>query len=192
MNNIREVFDNIKAEDSLKESTLRYVSIKTNGFSKKNRFLKSIITTFACLVLIVVVSGFAYLTPTMAITVDIGEGDMNSEIELGINRFDRVVSVKALDDVGASIVDSLNLKHKRCKAAVDELIQCPKAEELFQNGEVVSFNIQCDQTQQRERIQECIEECQGNRYGQNKGECQSSGIGHDNGKGNGYHGGKTE
>ena len=196
MNKIKEAFDSVKAAESLKEKTIMYIDSAKDKRSSAFNF-KRLAAACLCMILVLGIGSFTYLTPTMAITVD-----TNPAIKLGVNRFDRVISVSSEDEDTKAIADELKLKHKKCQNAVEEILRCPIVEELRNNGEDISFEVNCDQTEQRERARTCINECQ-ERYGQQNGQGQGSSNGQQNGQGegsghqgigqgNGYHGGKTE
>lgn len=188
MSDIKRAFDQVKASEELKEQTESAVVSKMMFKHKRHRFSR-MVTACICLVLVLGIGGWTYLTPTMAITID-----TNPAIELGVNRFDRVVSISSDDDKIEEITKGLKIRNKKCQIAIDEILRCPIIEELEDSGQNVSFGVDCDKAQQRERVQECINECQkrfGQKQGQDNDKTQSSEH-HGNGQGNGYHGGRTE
>ena len=173
MNKIREAFGQIKADEHLKEKTMAHVACKTKAFSRGkylNSGMERLVALTLCLTVLLVSGGYVYSTPTMAITVD-----MEPSVKLGVNRFDRVVSVSTETEEAQDIVKGLKLRNRKCHDAVEQLMQCGRANQLRQQGLNVEFNVNCDQTRQRERAQECINQCE-EKYGQG------------NGKGNGYRG----
>ena len=188
MSDIKRAFDQIIASEELKEQTASAVASKMM-FKHKRFGVSRVITAFICLVLVLGIGGWTYLTPTMAITID-----TKPAIKLGVNRFDRVVSVSSDDDETEEMAKGLKLRNKKCHMAIEEILRCPIIGELEDSGQNVSFGVDCDKPQQRERAQECINECQkhfGQKQGQDNDKTQSSEH-HGNGQGNGYHGGRTE
>lgn len=177
-NEIRGAFEQVKADEQLKEKTLEFVTQKTHNYNKRklNRH-KHVITTFACLMLFLTLGSWVYLTPTMAIAVE-----SNHDIELGVNRFDRVVSVKGNSEECIEFAESLDLKHMKCDAAIERIMQCQR-EEASGNESHFSYNIDCDQIKQKERIQQCIDDCIG-EYGQDNNDenCNASNVDSDNGE----------
>lgn len=74
----------------------------------------------ACIAVVVTLSGIgaqAYFTQTALVSVDV-----NPSIELGLNRFDRVISVSARNDGGAIVVENESLRNQLCDTAVAELL----------------------------------------------------------------------
>lgn len=63
------------------------------------------------------IGAFAYYTPTDYVSLDV-----NPSVEYSINRFDRILDVKAVNDDGAELLIGLNLKYKTIEAAVKETI----------------------------------------------------------------------
>ena len=87
---IKAAFDQIRAEDALKSSTKAYLS---EHVYKKSRgpsvHFRRFAAAAACSLLVFLAGGsYLFFTPTAFISVDV-----NPSLELGINRFDRIVSV---------------------------------------------------------------------------------------------------
>ena len=77
---------------------------------------KKIIATAASLILVLGGSAVAYYTPTTYISFDV-----NPSIEYSANMFNRVISVKGVNDDGSKIIDEIklsNLKNKNINDAV--------------------------------------------------------------------------
>ena len=89
---------------------------------KKNHFpLKTFYAAAACFICIFL-SGIGghklYFTETAIISMDI-----NPSLEMGLNRFDRVINISGYNDDGADILGSVNLLHKNYRTAIDALMR---------------------------------------------------------------------
>jgi len=84
---IRDAFASIHAGEELKESTR---AVLEQARTRRRRPARALAAAVACLVLLVVgIGGYQfYFTPTSVLSIDI-----NPSLELGVNRFDKVVSV---------------------------------------------------------------------------------------------------
>lgn len=114
---MKEVFDKVHAEDELINHTKEYLTEKTDGYRKRGLFAyRQLAAAAACFMLLLVVGwkGYlAYFTTAYAISVDV-----NPSIELGINQFDRVVSVEAFNEDGAAVMSSLDINYMNYKEAL--------------------------------------------------------------------------
>lgn len=92
----------------------------------------------ACLVLLLAGLGgyHYYFTPTTYLSVDI-----NPSLELGINRFDRVVSVKAWNEDGQALADSLELNLLDYREALERLVACEDIAGRLAAGELLSITV---------------------------------------------------
>ena len=63
------------------------------------------------------IGAFAYYTPTDYVSLDV-----NPSVEYSINRFDRILDVKAVNDDGEALLIGLKLNNKTIEAAVKETI----------------------------------------------------------------------
>ena len=105
---IKATFDQIHAEDALKSGTKAYLS---EHVYKKSRGLSIHFRRFAaaaaCSLLVFLAGGsYLFFTPTVFISVDV-----NPSLELGINRFDRIVSVIGYNEDGRALADNLSIKY---------------------------------------------------------------------------------
>jgi len=163
-NKIKNAFDNVHAEEALKQSTGKYLIEKTNNYGKKY-FSKAVKigVSFACVA--VITAGFAgyhmYFTPVSAISLDV-----NPSVELNINRFDRVVSVEAYNDEGEELVNSENLKYMDYSSALEKLMTSDNIEEYIEKGEAVSITVSVDNEKKRDEMISSISSCE---YAKQKG-----------------------
>lgn len=147
---IRDAFDAIHAEDALKERTLEAVRAQVAGEKAGEKdgekrgllarhgarrqaqvvTLRRRLAVAACLVVaLVAAGGWAWLTPTATISVDV-----NPSVELGINRFDRVVSARGVNDDGRALLSEVDVWGATYDEAVDRLLASSNVSTLLAEG----------------------------------------------------------
>lgn len=143
---IRDAFDAIHAEDALKERTLEAVRAQVAGEKDGEKCgllarhgarrqaqvvtLRRRLAVAACLVVaLVAAGGWAWLTPTATISVDV-----NPSVELGINRFDRVVSARGVNDDGRALLSEVDVWGATYDEAVDRLLASSNVSTLLAEG----------------------------------------------------------
>lgn len=109
---------------------------------EKKKFKSKFIASAAGLVAAMVVfatGAFAYYTPTSYVSLDV-----NPSIEYSVNMFDRVLTVKAVNDDGKDIVIDLDAEHKDITKAVektiDKLIEAGYITEDENSGVVIAVS----------------------------------------------------
>lgn len=153
-NRIKPVFDQIRAEDSLKQSTKAYLAQRLR---KTNRNLGVSVlrplTAVAC-ALLLLGGRWLYQIPTVSISID-----MEPSLELGINRFDRVVSVNAYNDDGQALLDRIQVINLAYEEAVDTILEEEAVEQLLSSGEVLVFSVAGPEGEQVDRVLTKMESC---------------------------------
>lgn len=121
---VREAFDAVELPADVKQSTLAALqavrqaqeessvqdvetsapspAVRVVAHRRRKRF--ALLAAAACFVLALVGCFRVYTEPTAYVDIDI-----NPSIELGINRFDRVISTKALNDDGAAVLGEVSV-----------------------------------------------------------------------------------
>jgi len=131
---------------------------------KKSFSYKRLIPVMASFlfILIAVIGYQLYFTPVTTISIDV-----NPSIELGINRFDRVVSVKGYNQDGEDLVSELNIQFENYTEALKEILSNESFAGLLSQGEELSIAvIDSDETRSEavlSNIQSCTAE-QNNAY----------------------------
>ena len=100
---IKGAFDAVHAEESLKESTLAYLERRRKGGrARQGWWAGQRLAMAACVLLLALGVGgwWLYFIPTASISIEV-----NPWIELGVNRFDRVVSVEGRNDDGTALMN---------------------------------------------------------------------------------------
>lgn len=91
---------------------------------------------YACFALFLFFSYKTYFKTTSVISIDI-----NPSIELNINGFDRVISIKNINEDGKILSKSLNIMFENYHSAIDKIVENSKITELLSNDGVLSFSV---------------------------------------------------
>lgn len=118
---IRAAFGDIHAEEALKDRTRAYLAREAQGRQRRRLSGRMrLIPALACC-LLVLLAGWgghhAYFTPSAIISIDV-----NPSLELGVNRFDRVVSVKGYNEDGAALADAVDVKYMDYTQALTHIL----------------------------------------------------------------------
>ena len=155
---LKEAFDQIHAEEELKERTRAFLAKEMERRSRSGS-RRRLVPALACvLVLLLGLGGFGFfLTPTSVISIDV-----NPSLELGINRFGRVVSVVGYNDDGETLARSLDVNFMTYTEAVEAILASQQlASYLTQDG-VVAIAVagaDADQTEQMlVQLRSCTED----------------------------------
>lgn len=142
MNRVQEAFDSIRAEDSLKETTLKRLREKTQEQKRPRRYInvRRIVALAACLLLLVLASAGSYaLYFTETAYVDI---DINPSVALSLNRFGRVIGANAYNADGAALLETLDLKNKKLEVAMDAVIEAAAKTGALERERLISVTVQ--------------------------------------------------
>ena len=96
--------------------------------------VKSLYTVAACFVLALIfsISGFRlYFKEITLISLDI-----NPSIEMGINRFDRVIRVSGYNEDGQVVINTVSLKHKSYKDAIGVILMSKSLAPYYTDDDV--------------------------------------------------------
>lgn len=136
--NIKAAFDAVRASETLKNSTKAFVAQKTNGYAaRKKTYRRRMMLAAAVFPAIILFAGAGlFLTPTARISIDI-----NPSLELGINRFDKIVSVRALNDDGKKLAESLDITFTGYDEALRRILDNKRIESLLHGNEVMTITV---------------------------------------------------
>ena len=150
---IRDAFASIHAEEELKESTRAALA---NARTRRRRPARYLAAAVACLVLLVAgIGGYQfYFAPTSVLSIDI-----NPSLELGVNRFDRVVTVQSYNEDGQALADTLELKYLDYREALDQLLASPDISERLAQGALLSITVAGENETQCGRLLAGAEAC---------------------------------
>jgi len=152
---LKEIFDQVQAEEELKEQTKAFLRKKTKGYTKgKSANYRHFVPALTCLLFVLFGGHWFYFTPTVEISIDV-----NPSIELGINRFDKVVSVDSYNDDGQELVDSLDVKYMDYAEAMDQILQNEMITSLLSNDEIMTIGVIGSEGEQSSQILADLESC---------------------------------
>jgi hypothetical protein len=152
---LREAFQQVRAEDELKRSTRAYLYRETRGYARARRgILRRALVAAACFVVFLLAGSWVYLTPTVAISIDI-----NPSIELGVNRFDRVVSATGYNEDGEALLVSLDLRFLEYSDAVSQILQSETVVGLLSDDQVLTIVVVGDDEAQSARVLSDMQSC---------------------------------
>ena len=153
--NFRDAFGQIRAEDGLKAQTKRYLSEQIN--KKKTHSFPALRAAAAAACLFAAVSAggaWLYLSPAAYISIDI-----NPSLELGINRFDRVVSVESFNSDGQDLAEQLDIRYMDYSDALEELLSEQTVEAYLADGAVMAVTVAGNDEEKTNQILENVEIC---------------------------------
>lgn len=161
---IKGAFDQIHAEEALKQRTLAVVSSRIGQQARPSRVPRRLVPLAACLLLLVAgLTGYwAYFVPTAAISIDV-----NPSLELGINRFDKVISMEGYNEEGQALADSLDVLFLDYTQAIDQILSSTQVSTLLSADGVMAISVVSENEIQSGRLLANIERCtegQSNTY----------------------------
>lgn len=138
---IKEVFDSIHVEESLKEDTKIYVNQALKRRHKKR--VRYVLATVAILMVFIGIGGYkAYYTPVAALSLD-----MDPSIELEVNMFNRVISMKEYGN--ERLGENVSVDHMDYIEAIQTLLSTEASENL-------EVTIYCHSKNQTQKIQDTL------------------------------------
>ena len=152
----REAFDQIRADEELKERTRDYLEKRIYNKRRTDRPVVRTLAAAACLLLVVFVSGGCYLffVPTAYISIDI-----NPSLEIGINRFDRIVSVEEYNVQAEKLLDELDIRFLPYNEGLQVLLDSTGLQDYLDQGDLLSFTVAGDSAKQSSQILDHVETC---------------------------------
>ena len=151
----REAFGQIHAEDELRANTKDFLARQIN---KKKAHTFPILKTAAaaaCLLVAVTAGGaWLYLTPSAYISIDI-----NPSLELGVKRFDRIVSIEAFNSDGQELAEQLDIRYMDYSEAMEELLSEQTVEAYLEDDAVMTVTVAGSDEEKTDQILENVETC---------------------------------
>ncbi len=134
---LREAFDQVRADEEMKNRTMVLLSQKTKGYTRwRAQNYRWLVPAMLCMLFLFAGGKWLYFTPMLEISIDI-----NPSIELGVNRFDRIISVKGYNRDGEKLSDSLNVKYMNYTEAVNEVLQNETIVALLGEDEIMTIGV---------------------------------------------------
>lgn len=151
---MKEAFDQIHADEELKERTKQFLAEKTDGYRKKKvRSYRTWIPAAACLVIFLIAGGYwSFFLPTAAIQIEV-----NPSLEMEVNRFGRVLSLEGKNEDGEKLAGELNLRFLSYDEAVDRILENDQIAALLNQNEILSLVV-IGENKQSQDIMAFVEE----------------------------------
>ena len=151
----REAFGQIHAEDELRTNTKNFLARQINK-KKAHTFpiLKTAAAAACLLVAVTAGSAWLYLTPSAYISIDI-----NPSLELGVNRFDRIVSIEAFNSDGQELAEQLDIRYMDYSEAMEELLSEQTVEAYLEDGAVMTVTVAGSDEEKTDQILKNVETC---------------------------------
>ena len=148
-------FHKVHAEKQLKDNTKAFLYEKTNGYTRvKPAYRRRLIPVVACFLLFISGGYWLYFTPTVAISIDI-----NPSIELGVNRFDKIVSIYAYNSDGQILADSLDIKYRDYTDAINQILTSESISDLLSDDEIMTIGVIGSEDERSATVLAEIESC---------------------------------
>lgn len=117
------------------------------------RRLATRLAAAACLVLALLGGAYVALTPTAYVGIDV-----NPSIELAVNRFDRVVGARGVNDDGADVLQGADVMWAGCADALGIIGERLEQEGYLDGGAELEVSVTCDDDGQYDAIEAACHE----------------------------------
>lgn len=153
---LKAALDHIHAEESLKTSTRKYLFEKVYFKERKHpSHLRKFAAAAVCSLAVFIGGGsWLFFTPTAFISVDV-----NPSLELGINRFDRIVSVTGYNEDGRALARDLHIKYMDYTDALETLMEDQNMEVYLADNADVVLTVAGDNAAKSSEILDNVESC---------------------------------
>jgi hypothetical protein len=155
-NRIRHAFDQVRAEDTLKKDTEKYLEKATHGYGKRGFFARRLAVSFAgiAMAFVVAAGSYFYAVPAYAITLD-----AESSVELRVNRMDRVISVKGVNDNGRTLANSVKVFLMKYPDALETIMSNADIRKDLEEKKDISITVVGENDQKSEEMTDVISSC---------------------------------
>lgn len=152
--NLKRAFDNIHASNNLKEKTKIYIKEKTLVYPKKHLLPLKSMAIAATLCIFLFIGGYwTYFMPTASISIDI-----NPSVELEVNRFNKVISVKGYNEDGRELAKTLDIRFMDYTDAIDNIIENTTIASLLSDNELMAITVVCENDKQNSSMMSHIKQ----------------------------------
>lgn len=140
----RKLFDDVRAEEDLKENTRRFLSAEIKKQRRKPGLfvpsrLVALAASFVMFVALGTVSAGMFFTASAYVDIDV-----NPSIELTVNRFGRVISANPYNEDGAKLLAAANVKYASYENAVAALLGAAAENGYIYNAKLLSVTLQAN------------------------------------------------
>ncbi len=155
---IQKAFDQICAEDCLKDMTKKAVWEKAyqrqNKKGRTKRLYGYALAVSFALCCIIFMGKHLYFTPTAVISIDV-----NPSLELDVNRFNKVIHVEGYNEDGMELAESLDVLYKNYEYAISEVLEAQWMQVYLQADEMLSIAVVQTEERQGTEILNYVKGC---------------------------------
>lgn len=152
---LKKALSKVQTEEELKNSTKEFLYKKTKGYvTAKTMNYRLLLPAIACFLLVLFGGHWLYFTPTVEISIDV-----NPSIELGVNRFDKIISVHSYNSDGQELADSLDIKYMDYTDALNQILMSENVCALLSNNEIMMIGVIGSDDVQSTKVLSEIESC---------------------------------
>jgi len=154
---LKETFDNIHAEEELKDRTREFLAHKTKGYRDGRIFSYGrMAPVFVCFLFLLAGLGSygIYFTPVSIISIDV-----NPSVELGINRFDKVVSVEGYNEDGQELAAAFDIRFMEYTDALNQILTNESIANCLAGDEILSIAVVGADDEKSGRMLSDVENC---------------------------------
>lgn len=153
---LKKTFDQIHAEEGRKIRTKAFLTEKMTQTPSSKHLARRLTIAVACVLFVFVgaLCGFAYFTPTCAMSIDV-----NPSIELSINCFDRVIAVTGYNEDGQTVAQTLEVKHLSSKQALEKILADERITECLNEGEEIAISVTGSDEKQTQALLQTAQGC---------------------------------
>ena len=153
----KELFGPIRAGEELKGRTKAFLLAKSQtggraAAGRRRRYFYA--AACACLLSFLLGGRWLFFTPTATISIDI-----NPSIELGINRFDRVISVSGFNGDGQALSRSVDIQYKNYTEAIEQILHHDSITALLCGDEEMTITVISPQGRQSAKLLAGVAAC---------------------------------
>ncbi len=145
---LKQAFDLVKADEKLKKGTVEYVLRKSRN--RTAIYIRKFAVAASAAAVVSLGAVGAFFSTVTVISIDV-----NPSVELGVNRFDRVVSVEGMNDDGTRLAENLDVKYETYAEAVERVLDSLKLSE----DDVVSITVAGSDDSKNNRMIENVRSC---------------------------------
>lgn len=178
----QDAFDEIKADDQLKEFTKTFLANERRKAERRFHpqvFYRSFAAVCTILLLTLCAGGYYWArVPVSFVSIDV-----NPSMELGLNRFERVVSVTAYNPQGEEILQTLSLKGKKYTDAIDMVVESQAIKRYLTDEAELVFTVAAGGSFEKV-IEAGVENCSkhsGHKCHNVSADMETAALAHDNG-----------
>ena len=158
-NKIQNAFGSIKADPALIESTKQFITEKSRTKTRlfhRPVYHRMLALASIMLILFVGFSSYSFIQkPVSYVSIDV-----NPSIELGLNRFDKVVSMTAYNGEGEEILEGLSLNGKTYTDAIDMIVESEAMSMYLTDTSELVFTVASDRSREKE-LKKGVDRCSG-------------------------------